>query len=78
MEELSKTQKSIKKLSSDKKFEKIKAESKQWCFTCECGKESSIWDTGGIRYKASGQPKKRLICPHCQEIKWMKLYKKDS
>ena len=76
--ELSKSQKMFQKISSEEKFRKMMEESKQWKFTCQCGEESSIWDVGGIRYKASGNPKIRLKCPHCQKTAMQKLYKAEA
>lgn len=42
------------------------AESRQWQATCpQCGKKTSIWDLGGIRYKAAGKPLKGFRCAGC-------------
>jgi hypothetical protein len=30
-----------------------------------CGREASIWDLGGIRWKAAGAPRRRLNCSAC-------------
>jgi RNase P subunit RPR2 len=63
---LSGSQRFIKWFSSASRFEKIMAESKQWKFTCKhCGQVSSIWDAGGIRYKAAGKPTTLVKCIHC-------------
>ena len=42
------------------------ADSRRWGFTCsQCGVRSSIWDIGGIRYKAIGEPISLVKCPKC-------------
>jgi hypothetical protein len=44
----------------------MEAESRQWMARCEvCGCESSIWEMGGIRWKAAGNPRRRMRCPQC-------------
>jgi hypothetical protein len=45
------------------------AESRQWIATCpHCGKQTSIWDLGGLRYKASGSPLKGFTCRQCSKF----------
>ena len=74
--QLSGAQKFVKWFSSSSKFEKMMAESKEWKFTCNnCGQTSSIWDVGGIRYKAAGNPSIRVKCPHCQKAGMQKISK---
>lgn len=42
------------------------AESRQWLATCpNCRQATSIWDLGGIRYRAKGRPVMNIRCPHC-------------
>ena len=42
------------------------ADSRRWGFTCsKCGERSSIWDIGGLRYKAVGEPTSLVMCPKC-------------
>ena len=42
------------------------AESRQWIATCpNCGKATSIWDLGGLRYKAAGNPSRGMTCKAC-------------
>lgn len=67
-EKLSRTQKIIRFFSSKAKFKKIEEASRLWGFTCvNCNERTSIWDIGGIRYKASGNPQTRIRCPKCRE-----------
>lgn len=32
------------------------AESRSWVLRCPCGHEAVVWEVGGIRYKAAGNP----------------------
>lgn len=42
------------------------ADSRAWAGECKhCGAINSIWDLGGIRYKASGEPTMRIKCRGC-------------
>ena len=69
-------QKIIKFFVSARTFSKIKLESEEWYFKCDCGNEFSVWDTGGIRYKAKGNPLKAARCTKCNKIAVRKLYKR--
>ena len=74
--QLSTSQKIAKWFSSATTFEKMMEESKQWKFDCEsCSTTSSIWDIGGIRYGAKGDPSKMVKCPNCKKIAMRKIYK---
>jgi hypothetical protein len=49
----------------------MEAESRNWIATChECGREKSVWDHGGIRWKAAGKPRTRMNCGRCSRITW--------
>lgn len=46
---------------------KAEAESRKWIATCpNCGHEVSIWDLGGLRYKAAGTPSRGMVCASCK------------
>jgi hypothetical protein len=53
----------------------IQAESESWLLTCpNCGTVRSIWDIGGVRYKAYPKKKKALVrCTQCKETRMMPL-----
>jgi len=56
------------KLAPSSTAEAMEAESREWVMTCQrCGHEQSIWDAGGIRYKAAGEPVRRARCAGCGE-----------
>ena len=61
-------------------FAAMEAESKTWMMKCEhCSHEHSIWDMGGIRYKAASKSKRYYVrCPNCQQASWQALYKKTA
>ncbi len=55
--------------------ERQEAESRKWMVQCaRCGYEQSVWDWGGIRYKAAGTPRRYKKCPRCQRWSWHKVY----
>ena len=54
--------------------ESMEAESRRWIMTCEgCGAKQSIWDIGGVRWKAKGEPKMHLKCLACGESSLMTI-----
>ena len=58
--------------------ESMEAESRQWMMKCpNCGFEQSIWDMGGIRWKAYGNSRNLIKCPNCGQRSWHTLYKKS-
>ncbi len=65
---LSRWQKIMKFFSSQKRFDAIEKESKEWGFECpKCDEFTSVWELGGVRYRANDTPKMRVKCPKCQE-----------
>lgn len=49
----------------------MEAESRRWIMRCTtCGTEVSIWDAGGLRWKASGNPLRRTFCSSCGRKTW--------
>lgn len=48
------------------------AQSKAWLLVCpNCGFSRSIWEMGGIRYKATGGTALKLVhCPSCGQTGW--------
>ncbi|MGH7163054.1 MAG: hypothetical protein ACREID_06195 [Planctomycetota bacterium] len=43
----------------------MEAESRTWVMRCRCGHETSIWEMGGIRWKAAGTPLTLGRCAAC-------------
>jgi hypothetical protein len=56
----------------------IQSESQSWYLRCpECGNTRSLWEIGGIRYKAYSVRKKALIwCPQCHKFHFMLMEQK--
>jgi predicted RNA-binding Zn-ribbon protein involved in translation (DUF1610 family) len=56
----------------------MEAESRAWAIVCQtCGNESNVWDAGGIRYKAAGNPLTLFRCPNCGP-KMHRVFKKPA
>jgi len=54
----------------------MEAESRAWKATCpNCGRKTSIWDLGGIRYKAVGKPLTGLRCAGCGKFRMHRIAK---
>jgi DNA-directed RNA polymerase subunit M/transcription elongation factor TFIIS len=79
MPSLSFTQKLIQMISSKPGLEAMQKESKTWMVQCSnCKYEKSIWDLGGIRSGAAGNPKTYMKCTNCQQRNWHNIYKKED
>ncbi len=46
----------------------MEAASRAWILRCPCGHERSIWEIGGIRWKATGNRAVRTRCPACGQV----------
>lgn len=64
------------KLVSEERAAAIEKESRQWVMQCPCGYERSVWDMGGLRYKAAGSPKRLTRCPSCRNREWHTLVRR--
>ncbi len=52
------------------------ADSKLWLTRCTgCEHQSNVWDLGGMRWKAFGEPLTSFPCPACGKVKMHKLTK---
>ncbi|MBM3200226.1 hypothetical protein FJZ53_04775 [Candidatus Woesearchaeota archaeon] len=70
---------SVLRKASPKRFKGVVKESKSWHFVCKtCGYKKSVYDSGGIRYKA--KPNKVALgrCPVCKKFRWFKIIKKNK
>jgi endogenous inhibitor of DNA gyrase (YacG/DUF329 family) len=57
----------------------MEAESRAWMVQCpHCGFERSVWETGGVRYKAAGTSRNYRRCPSCGRLGWQKIYWKGD
>jgi ribosomal protein S27E len=67
------------KLTSPGTMAKMEADSRLWMVRCDkCGYEKSVWEMGGIRYKAHGNPRWLMKCIQCGQRSWHKVYKKEG
>jgi hypothetical protein len=59
--------------------ESMRAHSLSWMVQCaRCGFERSIWDMGGIRWKAVGNQRIYQRCVQCGRRNWHKCYRKSE
>ena len=56
----------------------VEAESRSWIARCSsCGLERSIWNLGGIGWKAAGNPRRYLFCVKCGQGRWHTISKRQ-
>lgn len=72
---MSRFQRLIKMIFPQKWFEAAEAESRRWMIRCKCGAGQSVWDAGGVRWKASGRTWAFRRCPTCGNRSWHALEK---
>jgi hypothetical protein len=73
---MSLTQRLVKMFVSKETAAAMEAESRQWKLRCpNCAYTRSVWELGGIRYKASGNPRTLLTCPQCGQRRWYAVTK---
>ena len=56
----------------------MEEESRTWMLRCPCGYERSIWEMGGIRAGAVGNPRRLMRCRSCGKVRWHKTYRKRA
>ncbi len=72
-------QKLLTGLVSPETAAKMEAESQTWIIRCPyCGYEQSVWATGGVRYKASGNSRQLRRCPQCKRMSWHSIYRRSE
>jgi hypothetical protein len=73
---MNRLQKSVVAILPKKRAAAMEAESRDWIARCACGFERSIWELGGIRWKAAGNPRRLLSCPQCSRSRWHTIHKR--
>ena len=58
--------------------EDMRMESQTWKMRCTCGFERSVWENGGIRWKAKGNPRRLRACPQCGQRTWHTVVRKSE
>jgi hypothetical protein len=60
-------------------IDEMEAESRSWLLRCNaCGMERSVWEVGGVRWKAAGRPYRWMRCPQCGRATWHALYRTQA
>ena len=69
----------LKTVMPHKLAEAMEAESRLWMMRCPDGHEISVWDAGGIRFKAKGKAIPRLFkCNDCGKLRKMEFFKSEA
>jgi hypothetical protein len=70
-------QKVITKIVPRRWAQDMETESRAWIMTCpNCRAEQSLWDAGGIRWKAYSNKSVFMRCPQCGKMSNQKMVKK--
>ena len=72
---MSRAQRFFKAIMPRSWFAAAEEESRRWIIRCPCGSSQSIWDIGGIRWKATGKKSVRTACLACGHRGWLLLEK---
>lgn len=59
-------------------FEAVRAGTKLWLAECPDGHRRDVWDLGGVRYKAAGEPRTLAFCPDCGRNRWLRIRRKTE
>jgi hypothetical protein len=70
---MSSIQKFIAAILPRRWVEAMEADSRSWMVRCSCGFARSLWELGGVRYKAAGQTRWFMKCPQCGQRSWHKV-----
>ena len=73
---LSGTQRTFRRRASPELFAAMQRESRLWKMECpHCRADTTdVWEMGGIRYRAAGEPKRKAVCPRCHRSEWMRIH----
>ncbi|MBX3437435.1 MAG: hypothetical protein KF861_08100 [Planctomycetaceae bacterium] len=63
---------------SETVYNVVRDQSQRWMMRCPCGHETSIWDMGGIRWRADGKAIRWGRCGGCGERYFGQLYQRQS
>jgi hypothetical protein len=59
--------------------DEMEAESRSWMLRCNvCGLERSVWEMGGVRWKAAGRSSRLMRCPRCGRTTWHTLDRRQA
>lgn len=73
---LSSMQNMLRRRTSPELFAAMERESRLWKAECpHCRADTTdVWQMGGVRYKAAGEPKRRARCPRCGQTGWLRIH----
>ena len=58
---------------------RFERDSREWMVQCtKCGHEISVWEAGGIRYKARGTVRRLGKCSNCGKTSMLRIYHKPT
>jgi len=72
---LSKSQRLARRFSPAGTFAAMEHESRAWIVEGACGYRTSVWEAGGIRYKARGTRRTWGKCPGCGKRHGFRIYR---
>ena len=76
---MSVVQKLFVKILPKRWAEDMEAHSRSWMIRCRtCGSERSVWDIGGIRWRAVGSSATLMRCQNCGQVRLHTIYRKSS
>ena len=61
-----------------KAFAAVRAGTKEWLAECSCGHKRDVWNSGGVRFMAAGEPRRLGYCPACGKLTMHKIRKKTD
>lgn len=54
----------------------FESESREWVVECtKCGRQRSLWEAGGVRYKAYGTKFTLGRCKNCERLRPLKIHR---
>ena len=68
----------LRAVLSERAFEAVQNGTRQWLFECSCGHKADLWEMGGVRFKAAGEPRQWTACQGCGKITWQKVRRKTA
>jgi len=68
----------LKFILPERAFIAVRDGTRLWLIECPCGHKRDLWDVGGVRYKAAGEPRNYCKCPKCDKGTWHKVRKKTE
>lgn len=68
----------LKFILPEKAFAAVREGTREWLIECPCGHTRDLWDMGGVRYKAAGEPRRYLKCPKCGRARWHTIRQKTD